>query len=83
MGDKPQAEDLIGLVKVMLDAYEEGKVDAVYLVSNDFVNTMVQRPALRQLVPVPDEHESKGYWDYIYEPDSTQKHFRCAFASIY
>lgn len=73
LGDHPEAQDLIGVVKVMLDAYEAGTIDAIYLVSNDFVNTMVQRPAIRQLVPVvPDEHESSGYWDYIYEPDSAK-----------
>ena len=73
LGDSPELASLIGVVKVMLDAFAEGKLDAVYLVSNDFVNTMVQKPVIRQLLPVkPDESESDGHWDYIYEPDSAR-----------
>src|SRR6188768_1626084 len=53
LGDKPQLEQLVGVVKVMLDAYESGKVDRVYLVYNDFVNTMTQRAAFDQLLPLP------------------------------
>jgi F-type H+-transporting ATPase subunit gamma len=71
VGDEPRAADLIGTVKVMLDAFSDGKVDKVYLVSNDFVNTMTQVPEIRQLLPllpVEDEH-LKHAWDYIYEPD--------------
>jgi len=81
LGDRPQLEQLVGVVKVMLDAYESGKVDRVYLVYNDFVNTMTQRAAFDQLLPLPvsdtqvtqdaqatqvNQHD----WDYIYEPDA-------------
>ncbi|MDF1653862.1 MAG: F0F1 ATP synthase subunit gamma [Coxiellaceae bacterium] len=74
LGDAPEAQDLVGIVKVMLDAYVEGKLDAVYIASNEFVNTMVQKPYVRQLLPLePDESEKKGHWDYIYEPDSARE----------
>lgn len=72
LGDAPSVADLIGVVKLMLDKYDEGGLDALYVISNDFVNSMVQKPELRQLLPlVPDEAET-GYWDYIYEPDSAK-----------
>jgi F-type H+-transporting ATPase subunit gamma len=63
---------LIGVVKVMLDAYESGKVDRVVLVYNHFVNTMSQKAAFDQLLPLPPAEESvaKHDWDYIYEPDA-------------
>jgi F-type H+-transporting ATPase subunit gamma len=72
MGDKPHIEDLIGTVKVMLDAYEAGKIDAIYVAFNGFVNTMTQRPSIRQLVPIQAEDIAsiKHRWDYIYEPDA-------------
>ncbi len=72
LGDKPQLEQLVGVVKVMLDAYESGKVDRVYLVYNDFVNTMTQRAAFDQLLPLPasDTQITQHDWDYIYEPDA-------------
>ncbi|ADC61017.1 MULTISPECIES: F0F1 ATP synthase subunit gamma [Allochromatium] len=72
LGDKPHVEDLVGTVKVMLDAFEAGEIDAIYVVGNEFVNTMTQRPVIRQLVPlVPGEREAMPYhWDYIYEPDA-------------
>lgn len=72
LGDSPGLDDLIGAVKVMLDAYDEGKVDRLYLVYNEFVNTMTQAPRVNQLIPatgVVDE-ELTHHWDYIYEPDS-------------
>jgi len=72
LGDAPGVDDLIGSVKVMLDAYSEGRIDRLYLASNEFVNTMTQRPQVDQLLPVegePDE-ELKHHWDYIYEPDA-------------
>lgn len=72
LGDAPQVSDLIGAVKVMLDAFDEGKVDKLYLVSNKFVNTMTQQPTVEQLLPLPpadDEDMKKAHWDYIYEPD--------------
>jgi len=72
LGDKPQLEQLVGVVKVMLDAYESGKVDRVYLAYNDFVNTMTQRAAFDQLLPLPasDTPITQHDWDYIYEPDA-------------
>ena len=72
LGDKPQLEQLVGVVKVMLDAYESGKVDRVYLVYNDFVNTMTQRAAFDQLLPLPasDTQITQHDWDYLYEPDA-------------
>lgn len=73
LGDAPEVQDIIGVVKVMLDQFNEGKIDALYTVSNDFVNTMIQKPVVRQLLPLQkDEEESQGYWDYIYEPDSSR-----------
>ncbi len=72
LGDTPGVEDLIGTVKVMLDAFDEGKIDRLYLAYNDFVNTMTQAPCMEQLVPIPaaEEKELKHHWDYIYEPES-------------
>lgn len=71
LGDSPSVQDVIGLVRVMLDAYDEGKIDRLYLVFNNFVNTMSQEPRIDQLLPLPksDEQELKHRWDYIYEPD--------------
>jgi len=71
-GEKPQIEDLIGSIRGMLTEYSEQKVDRVYLVYNDFVNTMVQKPVLEQLLPLPptDDEEVRDIWDYIYEPDA-------------
>ena len=72
LGDKPRVEQLIGVIKVMLDAYSEGRLDRVTLCYNDFINTMTQRPRLDQLLPLPasDSLESKHSWDYLYEPDA-------------
>jgi F-type H+-transporting ATPase subunit gamma len=72
LGDAPSISDLIGTIKVMLDAYEEGRVDGLYLANNEFVNTMTQRPVLEQLIPIQghEEKELETHWDYIYEPDS-------------
>lgn len=74
LGDAPSVEQLIGVVKVMLDAYLENKIDALYICSNDFVNTMTQKPEIQQLLPVVPSEETKlqHYWDYIYEPDSAK-----------
>lgn len=74
LGEKPALSDLIGSVKVMLDGYNEGRIDRLYLVSNEFVNTMVQQPTVEQLIPlVPtDKAELKGQWDYVYEPDARE-----------
>jgi len=75
LGDQPHIEDLIGIVKVMLDAYESGELDALYIAGNVFENTMTQRPTIRRLVPIQaeDSGEDEGtpyHWDYIYEPDA-------------
>ena len=74
LGDSPHITDLIGSVKVMLDAFTEGKIDALYLVSNEFVNTMTQQAGVQQLLPVSgtDDDELRHHWDYIYEPDSKE-----------
>ncbi len=73
LGDTPRIEAMIGTVKVMLDAYVAGEVDAIYLSYNHFVNTMKQEPVFEQLLPLSDANlstESKSSWDYIYEPDA-------------
>ena len=70
LGDRPHIADLIGTVTAMLDMYSEGRIDRLFLVSNRFINTMTQRPELRQLLPVEtvDAGELQERWDYIYEP---------------
>ncbi len=74
LGEAPSINDLIGSVKVMLDAFHEGRVDRLYLVSNKFINTMTQKPAVDQLLPLAAEANAepvkKGQWDYLYEPDA-------------
>ena len=71
LGDQPQVEQLVGVIKVMLDGYDAGQVDKVFLVYNDFVNTMTQRAAFDQLLPLPpSEAVAQHDWDYIYEPDA-------------
>ena len=72
LGDQPRMSDLIGTIKVMLDAYDEGKIDRLILVENEFVNTMTQKPRATTLLPlVPsNEDQLKHHWDYIYEPDT-------------
>ncbi len=72
LGDAPKLEQLIGVVKVMLDAYTDGKVDKVFLAYNDFVNTMTQKATFDQLLPLPpaETQMAKHEWDYIYEPDA-------------
>jgi F-type H+-transporting ATPase subunit gamma len=72
LGEKPQVEQLIGVIKVMLDAYSAGKLDRVFLAYNDFVNTMSQKPTQDQLLPLPASQtlETRHDWDYIYEPSA-------------
>ena len=72
LGDTPHMDRLIGPVKVMLDAYMEGRIDALYVVYNRFVNTMKQEPTLTQLLPLAAEPSDQPvhHWDYIYEPDA-------------
>jgi F-type H+-transporting ATPase subunit gamma len=75
LGDEPTVSKLMGLVKVMLDAYADGKIDRLYIVYNRFVNTMTQSPSVSQILPLPvsevdPKKTSHRHWDYIYEPDS-------------
>jgi F-type H+-transporting ATPase subunit gamma len=72
LGDRPHVKDLIGVVKVMLDAYREGTLDRLFLVNAQFVNTMTQKPAVEQLLPIEalDTEGLQEHWDYIYEPDA-------------
>jgi F-type H+-transporting ATPase subunit gamma len=74
LGDTPHLEDLIGPVKIKLDAYREGRIDRIFLGYNVFENTMVQRPQVTQIVPIVAQHEPEleAHWDYIYEPDSEE-----------
>ena len=74
LGDRPEIMDLIGAVKVMLDAYNEEKIDRLFLVHNEFVNTMTQQPRILQLLPMPpsEDEELKHHWDYLYEPDAKE-----------
>jgi len=74
LGDEPVAADFIGAVKVMLDAFEAGNIDRLYVVSNEFVNTMTQKPTVAQLLPLQpiEESERTSSWDYLYEPDAQE-----------
>lgn len=74
LGDAPSIDALIGIVKVMLNAYKDGRIDALFIASNEFRNTMVQKPKILQLLPlVPSKDEKLDYhWDYIYEPDAKE-----------
>lgn len=74
LGDAPELAELIGAVRVMLDAYDEGRLDRLFIVENEFVNTMTQTPAVTQLLPAaPDMDEQlQHHWDYIYEPDAKE-----------
>jgi F-type H+-transporting ATPase subunit gamma len=83
LGDRPKLEQLIGVIKVVLDSYTQGGLDRVFLAYNDFVNTMTQKPTIDALLPLPAvaaeleaQHvqgvqlEQAHDWDYIYEPDA-------------
>lgn len=77
MGDTPSLEQLSGSVQVMLDAYDKGELDRIYLVSNGFVNAMTQNQKIEQLVPLAAAEEDKTLnrqygWDYIYEPEAEE-----------
>ncbi|BCX81198.1 F-type H+-transporting ATPase subunit gamma [Methylomarinovum caldicuralii] len=75
LGDEPHLEDIIGVVKVMLDKYDAGELDQLYLVFNEFVNTMTQKPVIQKLLPAEveaEEDQLKHHWDYIYEPDAKE-----------
>tara|TARA_B110000444_G_scaffold53685_1_gene49682 strand:- start:89 stop:961 length:873 start_codon:yes stop_codon:yes gene_type:complete len=74
LGDRPQASDLIGAIKIMLDSYNEGNIDKLFLAHNEFVSTMSQNPKVNTLLPVSTINEDadslQTHWDYIYEPDA-------------
>jgi F-type H+-transporting ATPase subunit gamma len=74
MGDRPEITAVIGPIQAMLKSYMDGDIDVIYLLSNEFVNTMTQTPVAKQLVPVVPSKESElnHHWDYIYEPDSKE-----------
>ncbi|MBA6413647.1 F0F1 ATP synthase subunit gamma [Parahaliea sp. F7430] len=74
IGEEPSLSDLIGGVKAMLDAYADGRIDRLFLVSNEFVNTMTQSPEVQQLLPLvaEDSSDMSHHWDYIYEPDAKE-----------
>jgi len=72
LGERPKIEQLIGVIKIMLDSYSAGKIDRLILAYNDFVNTMTQKPTLDQLLPLPPSQTltTAHDWDYLYEPDA-------------
>jgi F-type H+-transporting ATPase subunit gamma len=72
LGDRPHIKDLIGTVKVMLDAYQNGEIDRLFMVNAQFVNTMTQKPTVEQLLPIQgvDNDNLPEHWDYIYEPEA-------------
>ncbi len=75
LGDAPGMNDLLGAIQVMLDAFDEAKIDRLYMVNNEFVNTMTQKPVVEQLLPITADnpHERLDHhWDYIYEPDAKE-----------
>lgn len=73
LGDQPRLEKLIGTVKVMLDAYEAGRIDQLFLAYNRFINSMTQRPQIEQLLPLkPGEDVEIKPWDYLYEPEAQE-----------
>lgn len=86
LGDKPSVQDIIGVVKILLNQFDEGNLDRIYICANEFVNTMIQKPLVRQLLPLEKETEPvktdnekflpvydiKKRWDYLYEPDSAK-----------
>lgn len=75
LGDAPKVEELIGTVKVMLDAFDNGEIDKLYIVYNEFVNTMTQKPTIEQLLPIEAkelDESLKHHWDYIYEPEAKE-----------
>lgn len=78
LGDAPLVNDLIGVVQVMLKRFDAGELDKIYICANEFVNTMVQKPFARQLLPLDasisekQDVEEDTHWDYIYEPDSSK-----------
>jgi F-type H+-transporting ATPase subunit gamma len=74
IGDAPEVSDIVGAVKTMLDKFDDGGIDQLMIVSNDFVNTMTHQPTVNQLLPLlpSDEEELQHHWDYLYEPDAQE-----------
>ncbi len=74
IGEEPAVDDLIGTVRIMLDAFNDGNIDQLYLVYNKFVNSMTQEPVVEQILPIRPSGEDalKHHWDYIYEPDAQE-----------
>jgi F-type H+-transporting ATPase subunit gamma len=75
LGDLPEVSDIVGIVKVMLDKFDLGEIDELYVCYNQFINTMKQKPYIQQLLPLMPSTDIKGnkhHWDYIYEPDSKE-----------
>ena len=76
LGDKPSVNELIGSIKLMLDAYSDGNIDRLYLIHNEFVNSMTQAPVISKLLPASgigsDKENLQDHWDYIYEPDASE-----------
>ncbi len=74
LGDRPHVNDLIGAIKIMLDAYSEGRIDRLFLVHNEFISTMSQKPEVKTLLPSSlidlGDETLQEHWDYIYEPDA-------------
>ena len=72
LGEKPQIEDLIGAIRIMIESYRDNTVQRVFIVANEFINTMTQKPVIVQLLPLPptEDEEIRHVWDYIYEPDA-------------
>jgi len=74
LGDVPSVNQLVGTIKIMLDAYQDEKLDALYLIHNQFINSMTQKPHVLQLLPIEpsDDKHLRTYWDYIYEPEAKE-----------
>jgi len=75
LGDAPHLQDIIGVIRIMLDAYADGKIDELHVIYNEFVNTMTQKPSVQKLIPIDQTEHIEGlpgHWDYIYEPDAKE-----------
>ncbi len=72
LGDAPRINDMIGTIKVMLNAFDDGEIDRLYVVYNEFISTMAQDPQIEQLLPIQakEEKEYAHHWDYLYEPEA-------------
>lgn len=72
LGDTPRLQDIIGLIKVLLDAYKQNQIDSLTVIYNEFINTMTQKPKILPLLPIvpPEKSKLNYHWDYLYEPDA-------------